>query len=48
MAEFWQAVGGKPKAVLNYTVTIGVSVYPPVEAGPPVIDKRIPGRRAAG
>ena len=24
VAEFWQALGGKPKAALNYTVTIGV------------------------
>jgi hypothetical protein len=24
VSEFWQALGGKPKAALNYTVTIGV------------------------
>src|SRR5271170_11235 len=24
VAEFWQALGGKPKAALNYTVTIGI------------------------
>lgn len=24
LGEFWQALGGKPKAALNYTVTIGV------------------------
>ena len=45
LGEFWQALGGKPKAALNYTVTIGVEVHKPVEAGPPVIDKRIPGQR---
>ena len=41
MAEFWQALGGKPKAVLNYVVTIAVEVSKPVEAGPPVIDSRL-------
>ena len=45
LGEFWQALGGKPKAALNYTVTIGVEVHKPVEAGPPVKDKRIPGQR---
>lgn len=24
VSEFWQALGGKPKAALNYTVTIGI------------------------
>ena len=36
LAEFWQAVGGKPKATLSYTVTIGVEPTAPIEAGPPV------------
>ena len=31
LGEFWQALGGKPKAALNYTVTIGVQVHKPVE-----------------
>jgi hypothetical protein len=39
MAEFWQALGGKPKAALNYTVTIAVEPREPVEAGPPVLEK---------
>jgi hypothetical protein len=38
LGEFWQALGGKPKAALHYTVTIGVEVHKPVEAGPPVRD----------
>lgn len=42
LGEFWQALGGKPKAALNHTVTIGVEVHKPVDAGPPVTDKRIP------
>ena len=43
LGEFWQALGGKPKAALNYTVTIGVDAHKPAEAGPPVTDKRVPG-----
>ena len=41
VAEFWQALGGKPKAALNYTVTIAVEPVEPVESGALVIDKRI-------
>ena len=43
VGQFWQALGGKLKVALNYTVTIGVEAREPVEIGPPVIDKRIPG-----
>jgi hypothetical protein len=32
-SEFWQVMGGKPKAILSYTVTIAVDVHEPVEAG---------------
>ena len=39
MAEFWQALGGKPKATLHYTVTISVDTHEPEEGGPPVTDK---------
>ena len=31
MGEFWQAVGGKPKAALNYQVTLSVEVAVPEE-----------------
>ena len=31
LGEFWQALGGKPKAALNYTVTVAVQPTPPVE-----------------
>jgi hypothetical protein len=41
ISEFWQALGGKPKAVLNYTVTIGIEPFAPEEAGPPVTDKML-------
>lgn len=45
MGEYWQALGGKPKAALHYTVTICVQPHEPIEAGPPVTDKQIPGER---
>jgi hypothetical protein len=41
VAEFWQALGGKPKAALNYTVTIAVAPVEPFELGPPVVDKQV-------
>ena len=31
LGEFWQALGGKPKAAYHYTVTIGVDVHKPAE-----------------
>lgn len=36
LAEFWQALGGKPKATLSYTVTIGVDTGITTAAGPVV------------
>jgi hypothetical protein len=33
LGEFWQALGGKPKAALSYTVTIGVDVHKETEVG---------------
>jgi len=41
VAEFWQALGGKPKAALNYTVTIGVVPDQPIKTEVPVIDKTL-------
>ncbi|MBE9256065.1 MULTISPECIES: DUF4255 domain-containing protein [Aphanizomenonaceae] len=41
LGEFWQAIGGKPKAALNYTVTIAVPVDEETEEFPLVLDKRI-------
>ena len=40
LGEFWQALGGKPKAALNYTVTLPVDVSEP-ETQPLVIEKEI-------
>ena len=31
VGEFWQALGGKPKAALNYSVTVSVEVAEPEE-----------------
>ena len=39
VAEFWQALGGKPKAALNYTVTLGVPFGDPVATERPVTEK---------
>jgi hypothetical protein len=41
LAEVWQALGGKPKAALNYTVTIGVPSSDPVETEKLVTDKTL-------
>jgi hypothetical protein len=41
LGEFWQAMGGKPKAALNYTVTVSVEVQEAAEVLPLVMDKRI-------
>jgi hypothetical protein len=38
LGEFWQALGGKPKAALNYQVTLSVDVTAPQEV-PLVTDK---------
>jgi len=41
LGEFWQAMGGKPKATLHYAITISVDVFQPAEVGPAVTDKVI-------
>jgi Pvc16 N-terminal domain len=41
VGEFWQALAGKPKAALNYTVTIGVADDRVEETEAPVMDKQI-------
>ena len=39
-ADFWQALGGRPKAALNYTVTIAFAPQESVQ-GPVVVEKVI-------
>jgi hypothetical protein len=41
LGEFWQAMGGKPKATLHYAVTVSVDIFEPAEVGPEVTDKVI-------
>jgi len=41
VSEFWQALGGKPKAALNYTVTIAVFPQDTQDTERPVTDKMI-------
>jgi hypothetical protein len=41
LGEFWQALGGKPKAALNYTITISVPVHSAEEVVPLVMDSRV-------
>lgn len=36
LGEFWQALGGKPKATLHYAVTLSVDIFDAVEVGPAV------------
>ena len=38
ISDFWQTLGGRPRAALTYTVTISVAPEAPVEAGAPVVD----------
>ncbi len=41
LSEFWQALGGKTKTTLNYTVTISVPLGLPRPAGPPATRSRM-------
>jgi Pvc16 N-terminal domain len=47
LGEFWQALGGKPKAALHYSVTIGVEAHKPLDAGPLVRDTMLKFRQVA-
>lgn len=38
--DFWQAMGGKPKATLNYTITIAVPIDEAPETAPLVLSQR--------
>jgi Pvc16 N-terminal domain len=47
LGEFWQAMGGKPKATLHYAITLSVDVFEPEEVGPRVKQKIIAIKQAA-
>jgi hypothetical protein len=48
LGEFWQAMGGKPKASLHYTLTVSADVFEPEDVGPPASEKVIKFKRGVG
>lgn len=46
LAEFWQALGGRPRAALNYTVTLSLPMGEPQELDP-VVGERAPAAASA-
>jgi Pvc16 N-terminal domain len=48
VAEFWQALGGRPRAALNYTVTLGVDAQPAQPTEPPALGGRFNLRSSTG
>lgn len=48
LGEFWQALGGKPRAALNYMVTVAVQVAEPETLGPPVVERTLRMRQGTG
>lgn len=41
ISDFWQTLGGKPRAALTYLVTFGVVPEAPMDAEPLVIDRQV-------
>ncbi|VAW33752.1 hypothetical protein MNBD_CHLOROFLEXI01-3463 [hydrothermal vent metagenome] len=39
LGEFWQAMGGKPKASLHYTLTISANIFAPEDLGVPTTER---------
>jgi hypothetical protein len=39
LGEFWQALGGRPRAALNYTVTLALALQPEESLGPVVTER---------
>ncbi|MCP5013283.1 MAG: DUF4255 domain-containing protein [Aestuariibacter sp.] len=48
LGEFWQAMGGKPKASLHYTLTVSADVFAPEDLGPPVSEKIVKLKQGIG
>lgn len=46
LGEFWQALGGKPKATLSYTVTVAVDLFAPITI--PLVQKSVIRMRRRG
>jgi Pvc16 N-terminal domain len=39
IGEFWQAMGGRPKATLHYGVTLSLDLFAPSDVGPQVMER---------
>jgi len=48
LGEFWQAMGGKPKASLHYTLTVSANVFEPEDVGLPASEKVIKFQQIVG
>lgn len=48
IGEFWQAMGGRPKAILHYSVTLSVDVFESTEVGPVVTETVVRLGRGVG
>jgi hypothetical protein len=48
LGEFWQAMGGKPKTTLNYTITVSVPVHKAAQEIPLVLQFNIIGSDGNG
>ena len=48
LGEFWQAMGGKPKAMLHYGITLSVDVFDPIDVGRVVETKEIGFKKVPG
>ena len=48
MGEFWQALGGKPKAAFGYTVTIGLQPIEAIEVGDVVTEMTLEMQKKKG
>jgi len=42
LGEFWQALGGKARAAVSYTVTLAVDIGASTDVGVPAVDLNIP------
>lgn len=47
LGEFWQALGGRPRAALNYTVTLALQLQPEEPLGPVVTERVVRLRQEA-
>ena len=41
LGEFWQAMGGKPKATLQFGVTVGLDIFESVDVGPQIRESAV-------